>query len=239
MKKLIILISILILASCSYDDKDLVRVFYYESDAIDTKIDFFAYIPQREDSPAPVVYFLNNLRESIDFTHDQINWQKQANQNSMIIVIISAGANIFRNDQGVDALDYEDFVLEIVDIIDNTFMTRTDRYSRGISGIGTGGGGALSIANNNPDMFVSVSSLGANLNGYDLKDLSSLSDLNIFMSVGIEDINLEENRELHEDLGTTGIDHIYNEQHGAGNWNYWKQIIGEHLQFHSNIFKNH
>ncbi|MFC1725200.1 alpha/beta hydrolase [candidate division KSB1 bacterium] len=238
MKKLIILILTLTLMSCAYDDKDLVRVFYYESDALDTKIDFFAYIPQRADSPVPVVYFLNNLRESIDFTHDQINWQKQANQHSMIIVIISAGANIFRDNQGVNALDYEDFVLEIADIIDNTFLTRTDRHSRGISGVGTGGGGAISIANNNPDLFGYVSSLGANLNGYDLKNLESLSNLDILLSVGLQDINLEENSSLHEELETLEIDHIYHEQEGAGNWNYWKQIIGEHLQFHSDLFKN-
>ena len=237
MKKLLYILLPLIILNCSWDDKDLVRTFVYESEAISGPAQFIVFVPQREKAPVPVLYFLNNLAETVQYTELQLNWQKKANDYGMIIVIISSEGSIFMNDQGQNRFDYENYVLEIVEIIDKTFVTKNNKYYRGITGNGTGGGGALSIAKNNPDIFGSVSAMSANLHGYDFINLDNFDQLKIYMIIGDRDINLDDNIIFDGRLNISNIDHTFIMLSGTHNWVFWRSTLEDILKFHARQFE--
>lgn len=237
MKKLLFILFPLIILNCSWDDNDLVRTFTYESEAISGPAQFLVFVPQREKAPVPVLYFLNNLGETVQFTEYQLNWQKKANDYGIIIVIISGESNIFRNDQGQYSYDYEDYVLEIIEIVDETFLTKNGKYYRGITGNGTGGGGALSIAKNNPDIFSSVSAMSAIFHGYDFTNINNFSDFEIYMTIGDRDINLDDNITFESRLNFSDIDHTFNILSGTHNWVFWSIVIEDILKFHVRQFE--
>jgi len=224
--------------SCFENNDDIVRIFSYNSESLNEKVVFYAFIPQTSKTPVPVLYFLNDTRQVDADPNSYVNFQKYANIHCMIIVILGAGDYIYINNQGLDDVDIEDYVLEVVNIIDDTYITKQNKLQRGIMGIGIGGAGALSIAKNNPQYFTSISSISGNFTGYKFEDIYTLNGCNILISVPVNDKNISENRDFHQYLSDNEIDHRYEENPGRDNWEYWMGKIIEHFEYHANNFIN-
>lgn len=62
-----------------------------------------------------------------------------------------------------------------------------------------------------------------------VKQCSTTPDL--FLACGTEDYLYEENRDLHLWLEDQSIDHVYTEAPGEHNWDFWKDIIKEALEW--------
>ena len=58
-----------------------------------------------------------------------------------------------------------------------------------------------------------------------------------FLSCGVNDFAIEENRDFHQELLKLRVPHSYVEHLGSHDWNYWDVHIEEHLLFHDRIFK--
>jgi putative tributyrin esterase len=54
---------------------------------------------------------------------------------------------------------------------------------------------------------------------------------------GISDLLIEYNRQLHQQLKTAGIPHVYEEFAGDHQWSYWKAHIGKSFQFFARQLK--
>ncbi len=154
----------------------------------------------------------------------------------MYIVSIAAGTHPYVNDPIDTTKRYEDYVLEIIDLVDRSFNTFTDKENRGIGGISMGGGGALYIAARHSDMFNSASALSAGRINTVLSVADGLRGVKVMFDCGQQDQLLNDNRQLHDYLVQLGIPHIYNEYPGQHNWSYWAAHYWDHLSFHAYYF---
>ena len=230
------LLLILIILACDQDDKNLARSISYESEALGSRIELLAYIPQSMNTSAPVLYFLDESSPSV-LIQDQANWQKYANDLKMVIVLIMINDNIYKNYPGSVDRNFEDYVLEVIDVIDALYDTKAEKSSRGITGVGYGGGGALSIARHYPEKFGSVSAISPTFIGYDIIVTDVFDQFSIKITAGDEDFSIETSRGFHSDLLGLGIEHSYKESSGYTNWRFWQGRVEEHLIFHSDAFK--
>lgn len=150
--------------------------------------------------------------------------------------------------------------------VERRFPARTDRGGRGIAGLSMGGHGALSLAAKNPELYISASSLSGILDiaghpgkwrldeilgpqpehvgrwkansVYHLADRFTTAGISVLFDTGVADKTgaVEDARKLHERLKELGVDHTYREFSGRHDWVYWREHIGEHIEFHSNAF---
>lgn len=150
--------------------------------------------------------------------------------------------------------------------VEERFPARTDRGGRAIAGLSMGGHGALSLAAKNPDLYVSASSLSGILDiarhpgrwrldeilgpqpefeerwkansVYHLADRFTTAGISVLFDTGVADKTgaVEDARKLHERLKELGVKHTYREFPGKHDWVYWREHIGEHIEFHSNAF---
>jgi S-formylglutathione hydrolase FrmB len=162
---------------------------------------------------------------------------------------------------------YESYIpKELVPYIDSHYPSIADKTGRAICGLSMGGHGAITIAMKYPDIFGSASSLNGIMDIYrhpNEWDIAKKLDkqtkakdawlansalkmvlggkfpqgLSIFVSCGVNDFAIGENRDFHQALVLLGIDHSYVEHPGAHTWDYWNSHIEEHLLFHDRIFK--
>ncbi len=150
--------------------------------------------------------------------------------------------------------------------VERRFPARTDRGGRGIAGLSMGGHGALSLAAKNPELYISASSLSGILDiarhagkwrlddilgsqpehvgrwransVYHLADRFTTAGIFLLFDTGMADKTgaVEDARKLHERLKALGVKHTYREFSGKHDWVYWREHIGEHIEFHSNAF---
>ena len=222
---------------CSLDtEKNYTSVRFY-SEAI-KRIDYFlVFKPEDENRSLPVLYLLN------PWGVDAYNWpsgadlSKGCREFNMYIVSLSAGANPYVNSMEDTTKKYEDYVIEIINAVDENFNTKADKGNRGISGISNGGGGALYLAARHPDMFNSVSALSAGSLGYVYPWIGTLKRLKILFDCGKDDQLIDNNRYLHSQLQQRNIDHLYKEHKGEHNWDYWSDHYWDHFKFHAISFR--
>ncbi len=151
---------------------------------------------------------------------------------------------------------------DLVGFVDSTFQTKASRGGRAIAGLSMGGYGAFKLALQHPDMFCAAVSFsgavdmqsrldsqpawtaehqlifGGNIGGTREDILTLLKECDpairpaLWMSCGIEDFLIDDNRRTHETMESLGIPHFYREDPGYGHgWNYWDLMIQEALVF--------
>lgn len=146
---------------------------------------------------------------------------------------------------------------ELLPWIAETFATNGRWH---IAGNSMGGYGAFTLALRNPGVFDSVSAMSAYFSprsrlsrdpadrfaamfGDDagrtahdphalVSDVSPRHSLRMAFDCGRDDEMLGENRAFHERLTELGVEHSYRELPGAHQWEYWRDRIGAHLEFH-------
>jgi len=149
--------------------------------------------------------------------------------------------------------DFEKWIVEDVpDAIRLLIPEAGESTQQCIAGLSMGGVGVLRIGAKYPERYMGISGLSAIthldqahhfttevLEGIAPLDQSVLETMKknrtqlppIRFDCGSEDLLVSYNRQLHRDLTSTGITHIYEELCGAHEWSYWKQHLGKTLRF--------
>lgn len=184
----------------------------------------------------------------------------------MFVVLPDGNKNSWYVDSIDPTSQYETYIIkELIPYIDSNYPTIQDRKARAISGLSMGGHGAVTLAIKYPDLFASASSLSGIMDitrhpgEWELdKHLGSLSQnrrrweancalslvpkwrgephIALFISCGLSDFALQENRDFHKVMQNFKIPHLYVEHPGSHSWDYWYGHIEEHLLFHNYIF---
>jgi enterochelin esterase-like enzyme len=146
---------------------------HYRSAALHGEGSFLVYLPPGYENTTahyPVLYMLPGDEQS-DRAFLQIGLQQQLDQliahhaiPPLIAVMIQGGpgSNLWRN-QG--ALDYESYILEVQQLIDQMLPTVPAREARAVVGDSMGGYGAMNVALSNPYRFGVVESWIGFFNG--------------------------------------------------------------------------
>jgi len=238
MKKMSICLCVFIIfgVNCSNENQEKIIGYTFNSEAIGKSSYFLIFTPRGEQKPHPVLYLLNG------YGADPYAWSSGADLRSgavefeMYIVSIALGTHPYVNDPIDTTKRYEDYVLEIIDIMDSKFNTLSGKYNRGIGGMSMGGGGSLSIASRHPDMFVSVSATSPGRLNTAIPNAANLKGVEVMFDCGLQDGLLAENRSFHNYLLELNVPHSYYEYPGEHNWIYWGQHYWSHLEFHATNF---
>ena len=212
------------------------RKMYFYSENIKRNTYFLVYVPQKIDEPAPVLYLLNGGSQEPYGWQTGADLQNGADSYEMISVSIASVAYPYRDVPGTDVL-YESYVLEIIDIVDSLFDTKTSRFSRGIGGYSMGAVGALYVGSRHPELFISVSAMSGSFYDEYPPVWDNFRDQVILFDCGRDDSNIERSRYLHQLLLNMNIPHFFNEYPGGHTYGYMSQHYDEHLNFHSQAFK--
>lgn len=152
--------------------------------------------------------------------------------------------------------DYERWITEdvLAAVVENiSAVSATSKQA--ISGLSMGGYGALRLGAKYADQYSAISAHSSitdfqqlekfveeDLTEYPLQHYEGLSAVYwmqqhaaklppLRFDCGVDDILIEENRELHQQLETAGIDHIYQEFPGEHAWEYWIDHLRDTLRF--------
>jgi enterochelin esterase-like enzyme len=153
--------------------------------------------------------------------------------------------------------NYEKWIVEdVIEVLKEQIPQVDESSAVFVAGLSMGGFGALRLGAKYPKVFKAFSGLSSITHFDQLKlfvsDFDSLKDnalekdgvidwmiknkkdLPPFrFDCGSEDLLIEQNRKLHSELLENNIEHIYKENSGAHQWEYWTEHIVETLQFFS------
>ena len=126
-----------------------------------------------------------------------------------------------RSNEGFEKIVTE----ELIPFIDGRLRTMPEARTRAISGLSMGGGQALTIGGNHPELFGSIGALSAAARNFDVAKFKRPFRL-LWIGCGTEDRLIEPARKMHESLALEKIDHEWWEGAGAHEWQVWRK----HLQ---------
>lgn len=268
MKKTILFTVLLLTIASVYAGKVDTLSFY--SNALKKETKFVVVTPDNyalKKAKLPVVYLLHG------HSGNYSDWSKisplaaRADELNVIIVCPDGGFNSWYFDSPVDStVRYETMVSsELINYIDQHYLTIADRKHRAITGLSMGGHGALYLAFHHKDLFGAV---GSTSGGVDIRPFPKNWQLNkvlgdietssanwekntvinmadgikngeqkIIFDCGTGDFFLDVNRRFHQKLLDLKIDHDYIERPGAHNRAYWGNSIDYQLLFFKKFFE--
>ena len=236
--------------------------FHYYSSALGKATACNVIFPEEtaQPGPYPVFYLLHGLSD------DHSNWQRRTSieryvQSLPLIVVMPDGGRGWYSNAH-EGYNYEDAIIEdCIGFIDRTFATDARREARSIGGLSMGGYGAIKLALQHPDLFVSANGhSGAygfghaqwrteesefrrivgpqNTDGpLDLWKIAADSPAQnrpaLRIDCGSSDFLIEQNREFSAHLNELSIAHEYEEFLGAHDWAYWDKHVQGALRFHA------
>lgn len=204
--------------------------FTYESIAIGTTGVAAVYYPEDYTSSTPVIYLLNGFGTDAFAWETGIDLAMQAHKRNIMFVSLSAQYNLYVNNTSLPNRNYEDYVLEIVAGVEDEYGIDIEHTSRAICGISNGGGGAIYLMSQHPDLFTACGSLSGTY--YNQINFGNLRSHGIRIDVGTnDDVVLSELQHLHSKLTDERINHDYYEHAGAHDWDFWKKYCPEQFDF--------
>lgn len=151
--------------------------------------------------------------------------------------------------------DYEKWIVDdVTSVVREQFALVQENTPFFISGLSMGGYGALRLGAKYSHLFKAFSGLSSitefpqmklfveDFEGLEKSVIATSSVLDEILlnksnvspfrfDCGTEDILIDANRKLHKDLEANGIEHIYNENEGSHQWDYWEKHIVDSLLF--------
>jgi S-formylglutathione hydrolase FrmB len=217
------------------------------------------------DKTYPVLYLLHGAGGSYRSWSSQGVLAQSLEEFEMFVVLPDGDKFSWYLDSPLSGSKYETYLIEeLIPFVDRNYPTKANCKARAISGLSMGGHGAVTLAIKHPDLFGSASSLSGildivrhpndwqldqrlgkqeeNMALWEANSALFLSpklknlELALFISCGLDDFALKENRDFHRKLQELRIPHLYVEHPGAHNLDYWLGNLGEHLLFHNYIF---
>jgi len=214
----------------------------------------------------PVLYLLHG------YSGNYSNWVKNttvaslADQYGYMVVCPDGGFGSWYWDIANDRnYQYETFVSkELVDYIDQHYVTVKDRKGRAITGLSMGGHGALSLAIKHQDLYGAAGSTAGGVDfrpfplNWEIKDrIGNYADapqiwddrvvinmipkllnnkLRLMIDCGKEDFFYPVNVALHDKLMYHNINHTFVTSEGGHNWTYWSRSIIYQMAFFNEFF---
>lgn len=238
-----------------------VRMMLYQSKAMGFTRTLWVYTPPGYDTSRksyPVLYLLHGNGEEVS------GWVRNGRANIILdnllaqgkiqpmIVVMPQGHAL--QAPGVEPLKRvtgetsmfsplfpKDLLGQIIPLIEKSYRAKTSRNSRAIAGLSMGGGQALSIGLEHPELFKYVLGYSAAIgpNFLDIQDVldkvtadprSANRDFGlIWISCGRQDFLYKANESLHEDLTNHDIKHTYVETEGRHVWGVWRENLSASL----------
>lgn len=216
----------------------------------------------------PVVYLLHGWSGNYQsWVKDFPDTARLADLYHLIVVSPDGGYSSWYFDSPIDQnWRYETFVSkELVQRIDCSYSTITNRTGRAISGLSMGGHGALYLSFRHQDLFGAAASMSGGVdirpfpNNWNLSErlgdyathkqnwednavinqihLLKPGSLALLIDCGTSDFFYPANKKLHEELLYRNIQHDYIEREGAHDLKYWQNSLPYHLLFFSRYFQ--
>jgi putative tributyrin esterase len=230
----------------------------YFSNALVKHTEAWVIIPD-VPGPWPVFYLLHGRSDDQSIWMRRTNVERYREQYPSLMMVMPNADRSFYCD-AVNGPAYESAIIrDLVPFIDRTFPTRAEKAGRCIGGLSMGGYGAIKLALQYPELFVSANShsgalnfahdwndhpaettriLGDKLSGgpndlYRLAAEAVQPTPSLRIDCGKEDFIFSHSQQFHAHLDQLGIAHEYAEFPGAHNWEYWDVHIQEALAFHA------
>lgn len=235
---------------------------HWKSGVLGKKTAMNVLLPETGDPPFPVFYLLHGRSDDHTAWLVNTRIESHAGKYPMIVVMPDGYLGFYTDIESGTAYARH-IGEELVDLIDRTFPTRAEREGRAIGGLSMGGYGALRVGLGHRRRFCSIHShSGALMHGsrrmtagrerhypevfgpdprgtlHDLRHLAEEAAKAgdapaLRIDCGVDDFLIEDNRTYIETLRGTGLPHIYEENEGAHNWEYWDRHIPAALAFHA------
>ena len=230
--KRISLLLTLVLVSCGLFEPatGVSESYTFFSSALTGISSVLVYYPESYSASTPVIYLLNGWNTEANAWGSGIDLEQEAYDRNIMFVSLSAGANTYTNDPNSSNDNYEDYVLEVVSKVENKYELEIDYQQRALCGISNGGGGAIYILSEHPDLFAACGSLSGTVYS-SLENYGNFTERGIRIDVGTEDGVLSQLRWLHDKLDEEGIDHEYHEHPGRHDWDFWGKYAPKQFDF--------
>jgi len=217
-------------------------------------------VPEKTAGPFGVLYLLHGLSDNQTIWNRHVPITDLVRDLPLIVVMPDGGKGFYCNNPAPGGGQYEDHIVrDVIGFVDRTFPTIPHRRGRALAGNSMGGYGAVMLALRHPETFAAavshsgamyfahgerpieypyVAQLAAALpaGDYDVfalaKALAGSTDAPALrLDCGRDDALLDGNRAFHAHLDALGIAHEYAEHPGGHDWGYWRDHIGETLDF--------
>lgn len=232
----------------------------YFSAALEKQTAVNVILPEGE-GPFPVMFLLHGLSDDHTIWNRRTRLESYLGGTPMIVVMPDGGRGFY-----CDAAEGYAFAkaigVELPQLVRQWFHT-TDRWC--VSGLSMGGYGAVRLALDHPETFVSACSLSGALafarwtntsedvrqeftriTGPDpvggpndlfalVEKLDSGRRPALRIDCGTEDFLIGHNREFHAHLQSLGVPHEYEEHPGDHTWEYWDEHIQPAIAFHKRV----
>jgi S-formylglutathione hydrolase FrmB len=209
----------------------------------------------------PVMYLLHgaygHFSDWLKNTPNKKLVQSLSDQYNIIIVMPEGETFSFYLDSPVNkGSQFETFITqEVIQKVDKTYRTISNRNGRVITGLSMGGHGALYLSAKHPDFFCAAGSMSGAVDmsvmlNRDSSDSSEMyaqyavinmlgkikaNKLPLIIDCGVDDFLIEPNKELHRRLVYNKVEHDYTERPGAHTWDYWENSLPYHVLFFNKI----
>ncbi len=233
---------------------------HYWSQALGKQVAAHVLIPEgTRVNSFPVLYLLHGYSDDHTMWTRRTSIERYLNGLPLMVVMPDGGKGFYCD--AVVGLAYQTAIAsDLIKTIDATYRTRAERSGRCIGGLSMGGYGAIKLALQYSDLFVSAHShsgaltyghgfwqdqkemqwiLGDHVAGggpNDLYQLAKEADPATWpamrLDCGVDDFLIEDNRAFHRHLIELKRPHEYQEYPGAHDWAYWDTHIQKALQFH-------
>ncbi len=217
-------------------------------------------VPDDRPGPLGVLYLLHGLSDNQTIWNRHVPLADLVRDLPLIVVMPDGARSFYCNNPSPGGDRYEDHVVrDVVGFVDRVFPTIASREGRALAGNSMGGYGAVMLALRHPELFcAAVSHSGAlyfahaerpmgHAYASELMEALPPGEYDVFrlaealagspdvpalrLDCGLEDGLLASNREFHAHLDALGIAHEYAEHPGDHSWPYWRDHIGETLDF--------
>lgn len=219
------------------------------------------YNPARKE-PYPVLYLFHGI------TDETSAWSTAGRENvildnliaqgkakPMIIVntlgygapeMLEPGAGAYSKEalRKNEELFVSSFLQEVIPMTERLYHTKSDKKYRAVAGLSMGGGQALDIGLNNPDLFNYVGGFSSAVillnpdynQAFPKLDESVNKKLKlIWIAIGKDDFLIESNRKYKAWLESKNIKFSYQETEGVHSYNVWRRYLTDFSQL---IFKD-
>ena len=131
--------------------------FHYFSSALGKAATCNIFFPEETDVPGPypVYYLLHGLSDDYSAWQRRTSIERYVQALPLIVVMPDGGRGWYSNAH--EGYKYEDAIIrDCIGFVDRTFHTDARREARAIGGLSMGGYGAIKLALQHPDLFVSA-----------------------------------------------------------------------------------